>query len=146
MSEAIASINWNPAAKTLRQFGWISLVGFPLVAWTFSGRPRDFSSLDSWWPTLVGVGVGLLFAVLGLVWPKALKPVFVGLSLATFPIGLVVGEVFLSIIFFGLFTIVSGIFKLVGFDPMARSFDRSASTYWTPKSQAASVKQYFNQY
>jgi hypothetical protein len=64
----------------------------------------------------------------------------------TFPIGLVVGELFLATIFFGLFGLVSLIFRIVGFDPMTRSFDRSVRTYWSLKQQPTGVKQYFKQY
>lgn len=146
MSGAIASINWNPAEKTLRQFGWICLIGFPLLAWTFSGRPRTFVELAPWSPTLIAVALGAVAAIVGSVYPKSLKPVFVGLSLITFPIGLVVSEIFLGTIFFLLFGFVSLIFRLVGFDPMTRTIDRSAQSYWTPKPQPASPKQYFKQY
>jgi hypothetical protein len=143
---AIAAINWNPTEKVLRQFGWISLVGFPLIAWTFSGRPMSFDDRGPWIPTMVGLALGITLAVAGLVYPKAVKPAFVTLSLITFPIGLVVGELFLTTVFFLLFGFVSVIFRIVGYDPMTRAFDSTAASYWTPKAQAASPKQYFQQY
>lgn len=142
----IAAIHWNPPAKTLRQFGVVSIIGFALIAWAFSGHPISFKSVGPWIPTLVGLGLGLVTAGVGLVYPPAIKPVFVGLSLITFPIGVVVGELFLLIVFFGLFTGVSLIFRLVGFDPLARRFDPAAETYWTPKAQAENARQYMKQY
>lgn len=142
----IASINWNPTERILTQFGWISLVGFPLIGWAFSGRPTSFADLHPWVPTLFGLALGVSMALAGMVYPKAVKPVFVGLSLITFPIGLVVSELFLTVVFFLLFTFVAIIFRVVGFDPMTRNLDPTVESYWTPKAQPASAKQYFRQY
>jgi hypothetical protein len=146
VSGAIASINWNPAEKTLRQFGWVCLVGFTLVTWVWTGRPLSFSSASAWTPTLIALGLGAMAAVVGSIYPKALKPIFVGLSMVTFPIGLVISELFLATIFLLLFGSVALLFRMMGFDPMTRQFDRSAHTYWTPKAQPQNVKQYYKQY
>ncbi len=143
---AIVSINWNPSDKSLRQFAWISLVGFPLIGWAFSGRPTSVDSLAPWTATLVGLGIGVATVLAGMVHPKAVKPVYIGLTLITLPIGFVVGELFLLTVFFGVFTLVALIFRLVGFDPLMRKYDRAAESYWTPKSQPASPRQYLRQY
>jgi hypothetical protein len=146
MSGAIASINWNPAEKTLRQFGFVTLVGFPLLAWALARWFPSLFVIDPKWAALYGLALGVFAAAVGMISPKMLKPIFVGLSLVTFPIGLVVGELFLGTIFYLLFGLVSVIFRLVGFDPMTQQFDRAASTYWTPKAQPTGPKQYFKQY
>ena len=143
---AMATINWKPTDKALRQFAWISLVGFPLIGWTFSGRPTSLESLAPWTATLVGLGLGIVCVLAGMIYPKAVKPVFLGLSLLTFPIGLIVGEAFLLTVFFGVFTVVALIFRLVGFDPMNRRYDKEADSYWTPKAQPTSPRQYLRQY
>ena len=143
---AMATINWNPTDKALRQFAWISLVGFPLIGWVFSGRPTSLESIAPWTATLVGLALGIVSVLAGMVYPKAVKPIFLGLSLLTFPIGLIVGEVFLLTVFFGVFTVVALIFRLVGFDPMSRKFNKDAETYWTPKAQPTSPRQYLRQY
>jgi len=143
---AMVSINWNPTDKALKQFAWISLVGFPLIGWVFSGRPTSFESITPWIATLVGLGIGVFSVVAGMVYPKAVKPIFLGLSLITLPIGFVVGEVFLLTVFFGVFTIVSLVFRLVGFDPMTRKYNSKAESYWEPKAQPTSARQYLRQY
>lgn len=143
---AMVSINWNPTDKALKQFAWISLVGFPLIGWVFSGRPTSFESVSPWTATLVGLGIGVFAVIAGMIYPKAVKPIFLGLSLITLPIGFVVGEVFLLTVFFGVFTIVSIIFRLIGFDPMTRKYDPSAESYWEPKAQPTSPRQYLRQY
>ncbi len=146
MSGTIASINWNPAEKTLRQFGFVTVVGFPLLAWALSRWFPSIVGIEPKWAALYGLAFGIFAAVVGMISPQMLRPIFVGLSLATFPIGLVVGELFLGTIFYLLFGFVSVIFRIVGFDPMTQQFDRAAQTYWTPKAQPTGPKQYFKQY
>ena len=87
-------INWIPSERQLRQFGWISLVAFPLLGWIWSA-----SQQTQFW--LVGLGVGL--AGTGVMVPRALKPVFVGLMLLALPIGMVISEVAMVLIYIGVF-------------------------------------------
>src|SRR5262249_28692282 len=129
--------------RQLRQFGLISSVGLPLAGWLLSGAPRL-----PWSPLRVEVYVGLLVlgvaaAIIGWLRPRWLKPVFLALSLAAFPIGLVVGEVVLALIYFVVFTPVALVFRLIGRDVLHRRFDRAASTYWQDKEQPKGASSYF---
>lgn len=151
----LATINWNPPAKVLRQFGWICAFFFPLIAWMFSGRPGWSAiwsdqaiptGLGPWVPTLYGLVIGLAIAIGGMISPKSVKPIFLGLSLLTFPIGLIMGELIMLITFFLVFTTVGLIFKLIGRDSMTRRFEPDRASYWEPKAQAASVRRYYQQY
>jgi hypothetical protein len=58
---------------------------------------------------------------------------------------MVVGELLLVVIYFGVFTPVALFFKLIRRDALARDFDPAASSYWTCKAQPADVQQYFRQ-
>ncbi|MDG0994712.1 MAG: SxtJ family membrane protein [Akkermansiaceae bacterium] len=108
----------------LRQFGWISLVGFGLlasIAWyRFNSQPVATTF----------AAVAVLAPIIGMICPKLLKPLYVGLSLVTFPIGLVVSNLVLLLIFLLVFTPVALIFRLFGRDELRLRLDRTATTYW----------------
>ncbi len=117
-------IDWNPPEKTLRQFGWISLVGFGIfaaIAWFRFGSQPVATTFAA---------VAVLAPIIGMICPKLLKPLYVGLSLVTFPIGLVVSNLVLLLIFLLVFTPVALIFRLFGRDELRLRLDRTATTYW----------------
>jgi hypothetical protein len=133
-------INFKPSPKELRTFGIAFLVACGLVgallAWRFGlGAP----SYVLW--ALAPVG-----GLLAIVAPRALKPIYILLSLVAWPIGMVVGTVLLAAVYYLLITPLGLAFRLLGKDPMQRRFDRAATTYWIERRQAASVERYFRQF
>ena len=94
---AAIELNLNPTTKQLRQFGLIGLFALPLIGWLFAGKP----TAASWHPAhtqWVGAfaAVGGVMGLLALIRPTFLKWVFIGLSIVTFPIGFVLGEVLMQ--------------------------------------------------
>jgi len=133
----IVRIDWNPPDKQLRQFGWISLVAFPLLAWLWT---RSFAM--AFW---CAAGIGLAFAVAATMKPRLLKPIFVALCVIFWPIGVVVGEILFAVVFFLVITPVALWFKIVGRDALHRRIDKNAETYWQPRKQASGPESYFRQ-
>lgn len=145
----MVEINWQPDERTLRQFGWIALGGFSLVALLAWNEWLVFSmGLGSARATVAGafVGLGVLSALFSLVAPKANKPIFLGLTLLSYPIGFVLSYVIMGFLFFGLITPVGLVFRLIGKDPLNRSFDRGASTYWSDPRPRRGKESYFRQF
>jgi hypothetical protein len=141
----LVEFNWKPTDRQLREFGVGALVLLPLAGWMATGRPLSFEAMNR--PLMAGLVVaGAVLCGLGFVFPKAVKPIFLGLSLAAFPIGLVVSELVLVVIYFGLFLPVSLVFRLIGRDALDRKFDATAASYWTRKRQREDVSQYFRQF
>jgi hypothetical protein len=142
----LAKISWQPSDKQLRQFGFWALVLLPLLGWFAVGRtaPAEWSAGDT---ATFGVftAAALLGGLLALLSPRLLRLPFLAATLITLPIGLVLGEVLLLTIFFGLFTPVALFFRLIGRDVLLRRIDASAESYWMPKAQAAGPEQYFRQ-
>jgi hypothetical protein len=143
---ALVDVHWQPTDRQLRQFGLIALVGLPLAGWLFSGKPWPAEATETQ-KIVIGslAGLGLVAAVLALVRPPALRWPFIGATLLAFPIGLVVGEMILVIIYFALFLPVSLVFRLMGRDALERRIDRGAKTYWQPKAQPTGPESYFRQ-
>jgi hypothetical protein len=141
----LIEINRNPTNRQLRQFGVAALLFLPLIGWLSTGKPRTLAAVNL--PLLGSLAaMGLAMALLGFIKPKALQPVFVGASLVTLPIGLVVGEVVLLILFFGLFAPMGLLFRLIGRDALQRRLERDAKTYWQRKRQPDSPARYYQQF
>lgn len=137
---SLVEINWKPTDRQLRQFGGIALVLLPALGWYrwyWSGGSADVA---------VGSGIaGLVIFALSWRAPRVIAPLFVGLTIVTIPIGLVVGEVALLCLYWLLFVPTGLVFRLMGRDALERRIDRSASSYWQHKRQPRGVGSYFRQ-
>lgn len=131
-------INFNPDDRELRIFSalWIAAFGaLALLSWWRGGQ---------WWPAFAAVAAA--GGLLGLAMPRAMRPIYVAWMVAAFPIGYVVSFVLLALVYYVLFTGLGLVFRLIGRDPLGRSFDRSASTYWVPRQQPEAIDRYFRQF
>jgi len=145
----IFHINWNPDERTLRQFGWIALGGFgflAVLAWfewlVFSfglGTARAYVAGGA-------AALGVVAALTSLIYPRANRFLFVGLSIAAYPIGYVLSHLLLAALFFGLFAPIAVLFRLIGRDPMKRRFEPAATTYWMPARSTPDHERYFRQF
>jgi Saxitoxin biosynthesis operon protein SxtJ len=134
-------INWNPSRRELREFATIWLPAFAALAGLVLGwRSGSWTIAFGLW------AVAAASLIVGLARPALARPLFLGLTLATFPIGWIVSHVVLGVIYFGLFTLVGMLMRLVGYDPMDRAYDSDASTYWRQREARAEPGSYFRQF
>jgi hypothetical protein len=134
-----SDIPFHPSSRTLRQFAVLCLVVFPAIAcWRFL-RHGDVLG-----PCLF-LALAFTLGPLGLVWPRLLRPVFIGWMVVVFPIGWLVSHLVLAVLFYGLFTPLGLIFRLAGRDALARRRKPGQNSYWTPKPPARDVRSYFRQ-
>ena len=133
----LIEVNWNPTSRQLRQFGAICVVALPLLGWLWAGGNL---TVVAW---LAGIGVAL--ALLGLAYPKGLKPIFLALTIVALPIGLVVGELAMLAIFLFVFAPIGLIFRIMNRDGLQLGIDPSRNTYWQEKKQATGVASYYRQ-
>jgi hypothetical protein len=125
--------------RVLRQFAglWLACLA-GLAAWL--GLLRDDAA---WSPILAAVS---LVGFAGLAAPAAIRPFYYIATYMTFPIGWVLSRVILGVLFFGVFTPVAVVFRLVGRDALDRTPDPGRESYWEPKPAAASPDRYLRQY
>ncbi len=133
----LVEIQWSPSVRQLRQFGCLCLVVFPLLGWIWSGNPRILAGL-------FGIGAGMALA--GFLMPRALKPIFVGLMLLALPIGIVVGEALMLLIYFGVFLPIGLCFRLANRDALKRSFEKNRESYWEEKPPPKGAASYYRQW
>jgi hypothetical protein len=135
-----SDISLDPPPKTLRQFAGVWLIVFGgLACW--QGLVRDRLA-----PALALGALALAVGPLGLAKPQAVRWVFVAAQVITFPIGWVVSQAVLVLLFFGLFTPMGLAFRLLGRDALDMRRKQDLSTYWTPKPAAADLRSYFRQF
>lgn len=132
---SLAKWNWHPQPQQLRQFAAIAVVLCPLVAWWWEAGPAG------WLLAALGSGWGAA----GLVRPRAVRPFYLALTALALPIGWVLGEVLLAVVYYGLFVPLGLAMRLAGRDPLQRRFDPQAATYWQPKKQPAGPASYLRQ-
>jgi len=101
---------------------------------------RKFHAPDA--SVWVWSGGGLL-AVLGVISPPVIRPLYVALMRLTFPIGWCVSHVVLAIMYFLLLTPIGFLVRRFH-DPMERRFEPAADSYWFPR-QEAHTDRYFRQ-
>ena len=148
MSKMI-EINLRPDEKTLRQFGWIALFGFSFVAVIAWFEVLIFAmGLGAARPIVAGAfaALAIVSAFFSLVFPKANLPIYVGLTILSYPIGFVLSYVIMGTLFYVLITPLALFFKLTGRDSMNRKFDPAATTYWAEPRPSRGPESYFKQY
>jgi hypothetical protein len=108
----------------LRTFGcvWAPLT-FVLLAWARGG--------ETGWE----LAVAAVAAFMAIAWvkPRWLKPVYLAWRGLAFPLAWLTAHMVLAAVFFLLITPIGWILRAVGYDPLARQFDREAQSYWTPR-------------
>ena len=131
----LADLPLNPNARTLRQFAGLWVAFFAgLAAWRF-GTPGA-----TWWAVVALAGV------LGIMWPKLAKPLFVGWTVAVFPVAWVVSHAVLAAMYFGLFAPLALVFRLTGRDALRRRVCPVGETFWTERPEVTDMKRYLRQF
>ena len=128
-------LNLRPTEKQLRQFGFVALVAFGILGMTLGS-----SVAYGLW------ALGVLSALLSVLWPSGNRPLFVVLSLVAFPIGWALSHVVLALFFYGVLTPVGLLFRLLGRDPLDRAFDPERKSYWVDLAEVTDKRDYFRQF
>ncbi len=128
-----------PSPRMLRQFAglWIVILG-GLACW--QGLLRERPVLGA----VLGVAA-ITVGALGLIRPSAVRPIFVALTVATFPVGWVLTRVGLAAVFFGLFAPLAIVFRLAERDVLVLRRPCDRASYWEPKPPPAGARSYFHQ-
>ena len=137
---SIVRINRHPSRRELNQFGfiWLGFMAFfGAVAWFKFQAPTAAAAL--WLLSVVVPAVGW-------VWPAFMRAVFVGMSIAAWPIGFVVSHVVLALVYYLVLTPIGLAMRLIGYDPMTRRPDPKRSSQWVARESRRGPESYFRQF
>lgn len=129
----------TPDDRMLRQFAFLWIVFFGAIA-----LAQEFHHHRH----VLALVLGILAATVGpvgLVWPSAIKPVFIGWMVLVFPIGWIISHVMLGILFYGMFSPIGLLFRIRGRDALALKPQPNAATYWHLKPQGKDKSRYLHQ-
>ncbi len=136
----MAPIPWNPDRKTLAEFSeaWLFVLGMLAAPWAaWRGHP-------GW---AIGFWVAaVLVRLIGLTRPALVRPLFVGLTVATWPIGWLVSNLVLAIVYYGTITPIGLIRRYLRKDPLGRELDPSAASHWVEVQHDARPDRFFRQF
>lgn len=75
-------------------------------------------------------GAGALLTAFGVIWPRALKYVYIAWMALAFTLGFVMSNVILTLFFFLFVTPIGLLARLFQKDFLARKWDKRAASYW----------------
>jgi len=135
----MGNVDVRPTRRDLVVFGLVLPVAVVLVGFV-AGRHGGTTVRSAVW--IVGGAVALAYAVV----PAVRRPLYVGMSRLTAPIGWVVSHLVLVLVFALVVTPVALLVRLVGRDPLARRADPGVATYWVARQRDPDPRRYFRQF
>lgn len=147
MINPFKEINWKPDSTELRKFAWSLIVGFPcLASFLFLAQGIRTHALPAAHLFLmlggIGAGVGLVCLLISPM-AKLLYPIWHFLAAC---IGIVMANLILMVLFFGLFAPMGLFMRLVGRDPLNLKWKRSAASHWKDAPPPPPASQYLRQF
>jgi hypothetical protein len=144
----------KPTRRALRQFAAAWLVFFlALAARQFFARlpagtmsPTATTSVSHHPAAGCVFGAMALIGVAGLWRPQAVKWLFIGATIASFPIGWVVTQLMLAIMFYLVLTPVALIFRWRGRDELQLRRKPGQSSFWISRGDPPKVEKYLKQF
>jgi len=146
MVNPFKEVNWNPGLPELRKFARSLVIGFPCVAVVL--LLVGFLAGKGWNVSLalkvggIGGAAGLLFLAI----PFAARPFYAAWYFIACCIGLIVGNVLLSAVFYVFVTGIGLAMRACGRQSIRKTMDRQARTYWQDAKQPSDPQRYFHQF
>ncbi len=137
---SLVEINWNPQKKDLRKFGLIALVilGIASIFLHFAFKISISHSL-------IPATAGFCIFLISLASTKAVKIIYIGMTLAALPIGFTVSILLMGIFYFLILTPIAISFKIFGRDQLNRRFLPDSESYWSARQNSTDKQRYFHQ-
>ena len=137
----LAEINWHPNRKELRTFAIIALIAAILLALLLC----EFKGVGIRWGVAI-FSLGAVILLSSFISLRLTRVIYLGLILATRPIGLLMSFLLLATFYFGILTPLALLFRLIGRDTLHRKFDPDTDSYWITHRKPDSLDRYYNQF
>jgi hypothetical protein len=137
---ALIDINWRPEKRELRKFGLIAIVVLSVVSILL----RFVFKVENTLPEVIFIA-GLCIFIISLISAKVTRIIYLAMTLAALPIGLVINVFLMGVFYFLILTPLGLFFKAIGRDVLNRRFEMQAKTYWIKRKQNKTPQSYFHQ-
>ncbi|MGA2094077.1 MAG: hypothetical protein ABSH16_11845 [Sedimentisphaerales bacterium] len=138
---SLIDINWRPEKSELRKFGLIAVVLLGVISILLRFVFKAGATL----PAMFFI-TGLFIFIVSLISPKATRIIYLAMTLAALPIGLVTNVLLMGVFYFLVLTPLGLLFRAFGRDVLNRKFDAQANSYWVKRRQNKTPERYFHQF
>jgi hypothetical protein len=111
--------------RDLRKFGLMVGGVFAILGALFLWRHKPIGPYFIW--------PGGVLVVLGAIYPRALKWIYIAWMSVAFVLGFIMAHVILTVLFYLVITPIGLLARLAGKDFLSLKLDRSAQSYWIPR-------------
>lgn len=136
---SLFSIQTKPTARMLRQFAGAWLVFFLLFAANQIWRRGNV-------PLGCVLAIVSLVGIVGLIKPNAVKLLFIAASFVAFPIGWVVSQIVLALMFYCVVTPMAWFWRLRGRDVLQLKPKKDQPTFWIERGPEPPPERYLKQF
>ncbi|MEO0454640.1 MAG: hypothetical protein AAFY98_10955 [Verrucomicrobiota bacterium] len=131
------NIQWKPDQSTLRQFSLICLPGFGIISLICYFK-FEITTLAIFFGILA-----LALPVIGMVFPRSIRIVYVFLQIVAFPVGWVISHIVMALIYYGIFSLIGLFFRTSKRDLLGIRQHDQRHSYWKKKEQQKDVRSYY---
>ena len=132
-----SDIDFQPTERKLRTFaGLFFAAATTLATWQAWAHQR-------WLIAGMVFSAGVIVGVLGILRPLTVRCVYIGMTVASFPIGWMMSHLLLAIVYFGLITPLAVIFRLTGRDALRLRRSPQTTSYLKNKPAPTNSQTYF---
>lgn len=131
-------LDLDPTVTRLRQF---ALFGAALLILAAAVLSRDSLPMAGGF-----LAVAAILALIGLVRPAAARPLYVAMTLATFPIGWTLSRLMVVVFYYLVLTPIALVLRLFRKTPHEHGHRRDAESYWIESPPAKEPARYFDQF
>lgn len=134
----LSDLPLNPTKRILRQFAGTWFLIFLVAAIRSSIHGHKSAGIALVLIAFVGVA--------GLVKPFLIKYLFLGATIAAYPLGWVMTQLILAIMFYAVLTPIALIARWRGRDSLQLRGQTEKSTFWTPRAEQPKPENYLKQF
>ena len=132
--------NREPTPLELRVFGLVVFAICGIIGGIVLARSESTTAAGIIWC------VGLAIATVYYAVPAIRRTIYFAWMTVFYPLGWLVSHAMLAIVYYLVLTPIGLLARLFGHDPLCRSYDRDAKSYWTTHPQETDTNRYFSQF
>jgi len=124
----------DTSSKEIRKFALVIAIALGVIGSFIYVKSGNFDVVGWLW------GIGLLFLILGFIFPSVLRPIYMIWMLLAYFIGGVISRIILTVLFYVVLTPIGLVLRLFGKDFLDQKFEKNRKSYWVKKELSGHTK------